>query len=161
MEYTLGMENFAQHIALSYQKATHSPDASTQNGAVIVDGERFIAWGENHVPDGILANVENKYDYWEHAERAAIYQAAWLGERVKGCTMFCPWAACPNCARGIILSGISRLVVHKERMVLTPDRCKDPVAVGLKMLREAGVEVVEWSGKIGKTIQVDGKEVEL
>ena len=144
------------YIEHSYVLARLSPD-TTQNGAVIVDEwGNVVGKGCNRPPDGIEVG-ENKAYTIEHAERAAIYQGSLSGSLL-GLTMYCPWAACPSCARAIIMCGIKTLVVHEERMALTPFRWLERVRVGLDMLDRSGVEVVQWSGKIGcQPILVNGE----
>ena len=62
-----------------------------------------------------------------HAERDSIYYAANRGVSLKGAIMVCPWAACCDCARAIIGSGISALVYHRQRYLLTDKRWIDSV----------------------------------
>ena len=47
-----------------------------------------------------------KYDWVEHAERNAIYNAARMGIPLKGCSAFITLAPCAACARALIQSGI-------------------------------------------------------
>jgi dCMP deaminase len=46
----------------------------------------------------------------EHAERDAIYKAAFVGMQTEGATLYVPWFACADCARAIIAAGITRVV---------------------------------------------------
>lgn len=149
--------NWEEYIERAYSEARLSPDPSTQNGAVIVDmWGNVVGKGCNRPPDGIEVG-ENKEYTIEHAERAAIYQGSLSGSLL-GLTMYCCWACCPSCSRAIILCGIKTLVVHEERMLLTPERWREQVDFGLYMLDKCGVEVVKWSGKIGcEPILVNGE----
>lgn len=145
----------AEYLRYAYSLSTHSIDSSNQNGAIIVAHDNnLIATGVNNFPIGIKVTPERsdqrptKYRYFEHAERAAIYRAARMGQKVFGATMYAPWAACCDCARGIINSGITTLVVHQERMLMTPERWKPIVDEALSMLNEAGVHIHYHSGPI-------------
>ena len=55
-----------------------------------------------------------KYFWYEHGERNAIYNAANMGISTKGCIMYTQGTPCTNCARAIIQSGIKEVVVHKQ-----------------------------------------------
>lgn len=144
-----------------------SNDPSNQNGAVIVPKPNGLTNGGGAVPGWNHIRQEHPADwsrpkkYWlvEHAERHAIFQAARLGEICQGSTMYCPWAACPDCARAIIHAGIKHLVVHKERMDTTPDRWREQVDFALEMLSLSGVEIEYFSGKLNlDPIIVNGEE---
>lgn len=137
-------------MSLAIHFATMSEDKSTQNGAVIVDRNGMIAAADyNRLPRGVYNREDRlkrpmKYLYMEHAERGAIYQAARSGFHTNGATMVCPWAACADCARAIIQSGIKRLV-RLESMTNIIDRWETSVEAGDLMMREAGVEVLDAS----------------
>ncbi|NDG19406.1 MAG: hypothetical protein EB117_14190, partial [Betaproteobacteria bacterium] len=81
--------------------AEHSEDNSTQNGAVVVPQRGYVMSAANRFPDGVQArySVPAKYDFIEHAERAAIYSAARAGVATLGGALYCCWFACPDCAR--------------------------------------------------------------
>lgn len=148
----------------AYLQALFSKDLSSQNGALIVNAFGTYCVGCNNIPKGVVAadhryQRPDKYDYTEHAERAAVYAAARNGTALGGGTMYCPWAACCDCARSIICSGIVKVVVHKERMDLTTGTWKASVDKALGMLAEADVFVEYESGSIegAGMIRVDGK----
>jgi dCMP deaminase len=144
-----------RHLRAAYEAAAHSLDPSNQNGAVLV-GQlgKVLSDGENNFAKGVKFTDERarlrpqKYRYFEHAERNAIYTAARLGNKVAQSTMYCPWAACCDCARGIIQSGVKTLVMHKERMAMTPERWADDVNEALAMLVEAQVVLEYYEGPI-------------
>lgn len=109
-------------LQIAYYQALNSEDPSTQNGAFIVtrSGQRIT--GFNQIYWNIPKEYENreiKLQRIEHAERDVIYTAARYGFTLDRATMYCPWAACRECAKAIIASGIDRLVVHKQRMQKT------------------------------------------
>lgn len=143
---------YLELLARGYELATLSPDPSSQNGALIYDEEhdRVVSEGFNAPPVKYvdLGNRDYKLSIIEHAERAAIYEATFIGASTYECTMVCPWAACCDCARGIILSGIKKLVTHRERGALTPARWYSDVQVAYSMLKESKVEIIEVEGPI-------------
>ena len=144
-------------LKLCYQQAKNfSDDPNTRNGAIVINQRGvIIGVGANRMPHTSLATPENlqapaKYKLIEHAERDAVFSAArWTKDMLNGCTMFCPYACCADCARAIGLAGITTLVIHKQCMDKTPERWAEHVVVGHDILRRMGVEIVEWSGEVG------------
>lgn len=136
-------------IRRAYSWADRSPDTSSQNGAIITTKDGLSVGGCNAFPLGVEWRLERpeKYLYIEHAERNAIFSAAKLGYRLDGATMFCPWAACADCARAIVCSGITKLVRHQESMDRTPDSWLESCAAGETILQEGNVEIVNITGK--------------
>lgn len=138
-------KNITQQVKLK------SKDKSTQIGAIIVgvDNE-IVSTGYNSFPRGINDDVEERHErpekyYWfEHAERNAIYNAARIGVSTKGCTMYltcgCP---CADCARGIINAGISKVVMEKGRPITSAKGTQwdEHAQRSLIMFKEAGVEL--------------------
>lgn len=100
--------------------ASWSKDVHTQVGAVIVEPKTraIVSVGYNglprHVndapPERSSREGGEKYYWYEHAERNALYNALLTGRSVTDCTMYCTWFSCTACARGIIQSGIEALV---------------------------------------------------
>lgn len=152
--------NMAYHLALL------SPDLSTQNGAVISDNlGHVIACGWNTFPAGVTISSQrlsrpDKYLFTEHAERAAIYQAAKFGLPTQGKCMVCCWAACTDCARAIIDSGITTLVRHKQASDRSNTKWLESIEVADVMLHEAGIEIIDYDGKVatGLTIRHCGTD---
>lgn len=149
------MLDYKDLLRKSYELAMDSRDPSTQNGAILVDGEGgIVASGVNNFPRGITESAERwgrplKYKIVEHAERNAIYDAAGRGIRTAGRTMVCCWAPCCDCARAIINSGIERLVTHKQALDRSPESWAADIALAETLLREGGVEFVKWDGHVG------------
>jgi dCMP deaminase len=125
-----------------------SKDESTQIGAVVVNSDNaIVSTGYKSFPRGINDCVSErqerpeKYFWMEHAERNALYNAARIGVSTKGCTMYLTCSvSCTDCARGIINSGISKVVMERE------GGAKGPIWEGhekrsLQMFKEASVEV--------------------
>ena len=138
----------------AYVLSEQSPDQSTQNGSLIVDDDgTVLAFGCNRFPDRVEDKEERwerpiKYKFAEHAERNSIYDAANKGISTKGKIMICPWAACSDCARAIIQSGIKKLVTHQEAHDRSPSRWVEEIETAFTMLNEADIEVVMFSGDV-------------
>lgn len=143
--------------------STRSPDTSSQNGAIIVDEVSdnrsiIISKGYNHFYDGVPPELDDrtvKLQRIEHAERDALYSC----DKTRGATMVCPWSACYDCARGIIGSGITSLLVHKERQDLTDPRWKPQVDEAMGWIKNSGIWVHEYSGPVNNapSILVSGR----
>ena len=127
--------------------AKRSKDPSTKCGAVIVGPKKEIrSTGYNGFCRGIdegdatmWEDREIKYDYVEHAERNAIYNACLCGVSVEGCIIYIHglWP-CPDCTRAMIQSGIKRIIIDNDDM---PDRWIVRMERSRDMLDEAGIPV--------------------
>ena len=144
-------------MKMCYGQALSSPDPSTQNAAVLCHPDGRYIWAtrsRNEFPSGVVSTAARwerpmKYSLVEHAERNSIYTAARLGIATDGLTMVCPWAACADCARGIIQAGIRRLVTHSPEDVPRSDHWDISIDTAMTMLDEAGVTVEYIFGPIG------------
>ncbi len=128
---------------------TWSKDPSTKVGAVVVGPNREIrSTGYNGIVRGVNDDLPErlerptKYDFFEHAERNAVYNACLIGASLKGCVIYVTSMPCPDCARAIIQSGIKMVVTYKfEPQEGQPaGTWRDKVAFSEQMLKEAGVE---------------------
>lgn len=151
-------------IREAYAVALLSQDESTQNGAVIVDqfGEP-LSEGCNNIPfasrkTGRLQRPD-KYGWTEHAEREAIYRAARVGRPLDGATLYCCWAACIDCARAVVLSGIRRMVRHSIPQHADRADWIDSIALADLLLDESGVEIVTVTGLIGTKVRFNEQMV--
>ncbi len=144
-------------LRAAYLEAMESPDTSNQNGAVLVNCHPmnyypFVLFGDyNRFPEGFVGDVKDRDEklfYIQHAERAVILKAALNGVQTRGLTLVCPWFACGDCAKAIIFAGIKRVVGHKQRMELTPERWKDNVKKANQYLEDCGVELEFYDGKL-------------
>lgn len=156
------VEDWDQHyMTEAYNKAMKSKDGSTKIGAVIVGPDNEpVSNGYNNFPRGVDDDVKErhcrplKYQFTEHAERNAIYNAARHGVALKGTRLYVPQRPCTDCARGIIQSGIIEVIYHKEWPGNTSDTkwlgaaWFEDQEVAMIMFDETGVKVREWSGKI-------------
>lgn len=150
----------------AYRTAALSPDPSTQNGALLLQGGSIALKAFNGFPPGVENLPERLYDraikyrFIEHAERAVIYRAIRDGFKLQNKTMVCPWAACADCARAIVGVGIEVLYVHKEALEYGSDgRWDNNIFAGMQILEEGGVPVMFYEGKVGGgiTIRRNGK----
>lgn len=122
-----------------------SKDQSTRTGAVIVGPDHEIrSTCFNGLPRGMDdSNPEHqerpmKYKFFEHAERNAVFNAARFGASLLGCTIYCYWPPCTDCARAIIQAGIVRSV-SQIPISLCPERWHEDMKIAQKMLHECGV----------------------
>lgn len=159
-DHFLKEKDWKRLLAMAYEKAKESRDPSTQNGALVVTPlGRIVAFGINQFPRGVKETPDRwqrplKYRVIEHAERNAIYEMArrgFNGEHSSSTILYmvCPWAACTDCARAIIQSGIKKLVTHKQAYDKTPESWSEDIALALTMLKEANVEIVFYDGVVG------------
>lgn len=117
-------------MAIAKATAGRSKDPSTKLGCVITTRDhRILATGYNGLPSGIeetLARYQRpeKYFWFEHAERNAIYSAARQGVSLWGSTAYVTACPCMDCARGLVQSGVARVVAGAEltrKMGFGPD----------------------------------------
>ena len=89
-----------------------------------------------------------KYEWIEHAERNAVYNAARVGVSLNGCTAYLNWEPrpCIPCARAFIQAGISEVVGPDIAFSSNKDWKFDKSVI---MLQEAGVGVreVPWAAE--------------
>lgn len=138
--------------------AAFSHDERTQVGAVLATSSSLI-YAANQIPAGIR-HSRDKYAITEHAERAAIYQAAACGVRTAGAKLYAPWFACCGCARAIILAGITEVIGLSALANATPERWRDEIAQATRMLQDAGVGTRWLTDRAGATILFDGRLLE-
>ena len=163
-------------LSQAYEVALESPDPSTQNGAVLVrpDTPTIIrAKGFNRFPRGIAYTNERwqrplKYRCILHAETNAIYDATRQGVSTVGMVLICCWAACSECAKAMIETGIVALITHDDAHVRNA-RDRDPndpslvhwkeeILLANQFFSEAQRAVIFYRGKIGATpVRMDGK----
>jgi deoxycytidylate deaminase len=142
-----------------------SQDSRTQNAALIVfPSSGIIAAEANRYPSMREPEGKTKYDYIEHAERAVIYRCAFKGLTTLNTTMYCPFIACPDCARAIVMAGIKSVVGHKTIWDMVPERWQEKCRLGIDILEVSGVEVLMFEGKVLNEgefkIRFDGVEIE-
>lgn len=136
-------------FALSDHISKWTEDRDFSVGAVIVDENLVIrATGYNGLPRGVSDEDDARFDrqsgekfFWfEHAERNAIYNAARIGTPLNGCTIYVNRFPCSDCARAIIQSGIKTVYCPpKPEHDGALDHSFDVSEV---LLREAGLTVL-------------------
>jgi dCMP deaminase len=137
-------------LDLATDVASWSRDFSTIVGCVIVGtANQVLSTGYNGFPRGVNDDITEryerpaKYQWTEHGERNAIYNAARTGVALEGASLYVTATPslypCADCARGIIQSGIVTVVCD------APDwdhpRWSEAFIVTSMMLSEAGIEV--------------------
>lgn len=132
--------------------AKKSKDRSTKVGCVIVGPDNEVrSTGYNGFPRGVADEEDArhdrpvKYDFMEHAERNAIYNAARVGIPTKDCTLYLNYEPCPcsDCTRAIIQSGIRRVIGPSRPFPGKGEHWKENMANSGIMLQEAGIETEE------------------
>lgn len=128
-----------------------SKDKHTKIGSVIVgpDGE-IVSTGYNSLVRGIDDLVPEryerpeKYNWMEHSERNAIYNAARIGVSLKGCEIYMTCGmSCVDCGRAIIQSGITAVhLIPGTGAKKTPNL---DVKLVLRMFLEAKVKIYEYT----------------
>jgi dCMP deaminase len=133
---------------LSRLVASWSEDESRKVGAVIVGPANDIrAIGFNGLPRHVKDDHQDrhskqdgeKYYWFEHAERNAIYNAARSGISTEGCRMYTSLFPCADCTRGIIQSGITELNTFQAPE--KDDFFTRSFEVARAMLKEASLKV--------------------
>lgn len=109
------------YMSLAYLLARDSKDPGAKIGAVIVseDGS-LISVGINEYPNGLKYGDPSrearpeKYYWYEHGERNAIYEAARCGRALKGSIIYTQGMPCADCGRAIIQTGIREVVLDAQ-----------------------------------------------
>src|SRR5512135_3923348 len=122
-----------------------------QVGAVLVKDKNVLATGYNGAPSGIEHCLDRgclreqlgipsgeRHEICRglHAEQNAIIQAAKHGTTINGSTLYCTHLPCVICSKMIINAGITKIVYGEGY----PDQ------LGLEMLNEAGITLVNFQG---------------
>lgn len=135
--------------------AMKSKDPSSHIGAVITTMDnQLVSTGYNGFPRGVeytdLTRQERpeKYFFYEHAERNAIYHAARHGVSTMGCKMYTSGCPCADCGRGIIQAGIIEVIGDKAFDTQDNELWTEHAKRTIKMFREAGVTYRQWIGEL-------------
>ena len=123
-----------------------------QVGAVLSKDKNILATGYNGPPSGIAHCIDvgclrekmgipsgERHEICRglHAEQNAIIQAAKHGTSIQGSVLYCTNLPCVICSKMIINAGIKKIIYDGGY----PDK------LGFEMLVEAGIELVDLSGK--------------
>ena len=100
----------------------------------------------SHDPWGCNDDVDSrherptKYLWTEHAEKNCIFNAAREGKSLEGKTLYVTMFPCADCARGIIQSGISKVVTPKPNMSL--EVWEESFKVSMEMFKETNIDLI-------------------
>jgi len=145
--------------------ASKSKDRSTKVGAVVVGPDNEIrSTGFNGFPREVDDDIDSrherpaKYQYTEHAERNALYNALRFGTSLKGCTLYLNFIPVPcfDCARGVIQSGISKVIGPNIPFTGAANFWKESLSVGAEMMLEAGVQLFVYEESTGELTEYKG-----
>lgn len=152
-------------LRMAYAQAERSGDLSTRNGAILVDPEGdLIGQGWNGIVPGVKVTPERlkerplKYQVINHAEDAAIFDAARNGRCTEEATLYCPWYACDRCAAAIIRAGVSKVVGHYDIFSADGETVRNErwdLSLPFQMLTEAGVVIELIRGHLGVEALMD------
>lgn len=108
-------------------------------GALIVKDGTIISDGFNGTPKGFPNDCEdadgNTHWYVLHAEANAMLKVARSTQSTEGATLYVTYSPCKDCSKMIVQSGIRRVIYREEYRDIS----------GVKILREAGIDVVQLS----------------
>ncbi|MDP3992472.1 MAG: dCMP deaminase family protein [Nanoarchaeota archaeon] len=142
-------------MTMVYLLASRSKDKSAHIGAVVVGPQKEIrSTGYNGFPRGLNDNVPERYEkpekfFWfVHAEKNAIYNASRNGVSLEGCVMYTNGIPCSRygCASGIIQSGIKKVIVDKRWDDDKSEKWNEEAKRSLQMFSETGVDVGYYEG---------------
>lgn len=144
-------------MSLVFLLAMKSKDQSTHIGAVVVsDDNTILATGYNSFPRGCNDDVAErqerpeKYFWFEHAERNAIYNAARKGHKLEGARLYTNGVPCIDCARGVVQAGIKEVIVSDlfdSHFRLQP-KWVTSSEKSFELFKECGIIVRTYSGPI-------------
>ena len=105
----------------------------------------------------------DKYNFVSHAEVNTLWAAARNGISTSNSILYTQAIPCNECAKGIIQSGVSKVIVHKpfSDIFYESDKWKPILQVTLDMFNEAGVKLVYMKDDLGETGFIGGKEYSL
>jgi dCMP deaminase len=155
MSKTLDWDTY--FMLLAHTVAMKSKDQRTRCGCVIVGPDREIrSTGYNSFPRGIddsrpeRQERPEKYFWFAHAERNAIYNAARMGTSLKDCDLYVTRTPCTDCSIAIIQAGIRRVIVHDFKCEHMPagKQGNPNTTKTLELFAEAGVEFRIWTGRV-------------
>lgn len=144
------LDKAAKYLELAKSISTiFSKDPSTKVGALflIPDTYQVLSIGYNGMPRNINEKKEErwerpiKYKYVEHAERNAIYNAAYAGTSLKGSVAVVTLFPCADCSRALIQSGIKAVVTEEPRWA-EMERWKADWEISMELFNEAGIEII-------------------
>ena len=156
-------------MTMVYLVASKSKDKRAHIGSVVVGPQKEIrSTGYNGFVRGLNDNVpvrykkSEKFFFFEHAERNAIYNASRNGVTLEGCVMYTNGIPCAECARGIIQSGIKEVVVDKSWDDDNSEKWRQSAQRSLEMFSETEVNIRYYTGHFLKTSKFHhGRKIHL
>jgi len=131
-------------LELAKHISTWSKDPSRKIGAVAIRDRQVLATGYNGFPVGVIDDEDRyndrdqKYELVVHAEMNCIYNAGRNGMSLRDATMYVyGLPVCHECAKGIIQTGIKRVVIHDTKY--TDARWINSFGKTLNLFNEAGI----------------------
>ena len=153
-------------MTMAYLAAMKSKDESTHIGAVIVGKDKeVISTGYNSFPRHIIDDKKErqerpeKYYWFEHAERNAIYNCALQGVSTRGTRMYTNGIPCMDCARAIVQSGISLVIVDDKWSNGSRDKWDEHAQRSLQLFKEAHIQVHYWKGELINIVKFQRGEI--
>lgn len=141
-------------MTMAYLVASKSKDQSTHIGAVVVGPKNEVrSVGYNSFVRGLRDDVKErqerpeKYLWFEHGERNAIYNATLIGVSLEGCRMYTNGVPCMDCARGIIQSGIKEVIIDSKWDEDNNEKWKEHHKKSLEMFAETGIKIISYNFK--------------
>ncbi len=131
--------------------AKKSKDTSTKVGCIIVSASNeILSTGYNGIPRGISDDRPErherpeKYEWFEHAERNAVYNAARNGVMLLDSTCYITHPPCVDCARGLIQAGITCVIWPTDNKFENSEEGNrwPGIIKAEAMMQEAGIEIV-------------------
>lgn len=149
-----------------YEVAKLSKDPRTKIGSVLVKNDNIISVGYNNFPSKVLDLEERyytkelKYQFIVHSELNSILNAAKKGISTDNSTLYTQGVPCSNCAKHIIQSGVTKIIVHKQwpNLTYSPDWVKSFEYSNL-MLEEASISLECYDKILSVYGYLDGKEI--
>ena len=131
-----------RYLRIAKEVGSWSKDPRTKVGAILVRNKRVINTGYNGIPLHVdeappeRHEAPEKYFYYEHAERNVL-----CNTDARQATIYTTLFPCSDCTRGIIQSGVRRVVIDPEGE--HRPHWEESFQRSRAMLVEAGIEVVE------------------
>lgn len=142
-------------MSMVYLIASKSKDERTHIGAVVIGPDKEIkTTGYNsfvrRLKDDIPERQEKpeKYFWFEHAERNAIFYAAKYGVSLNNCKLYVQGTPCMDCARAIVQSGIKKVIIHKKWDDMFEDIWLEHKKRTLMLFEEAEITLKVWDGEL-------------
>jgi dCMP deaminase len=137
-------------LGIAEQVKLKSKDEYTQIGAVIVgEDNEILSTGYNSFPRGLYdlkkerQERPEKYFWFEHAERNAIYNAARIGVSLKNSTIYLTSGLpCMDCARGIVNSGIKTVYCKEVCTTNNKEMWEGQQKRSLELLNECDIKII-------------------